>query len=137
MLPLRFKAVMEPIAELTSRLHKVQKHMHTVIPEPRVSLNPRLFRENIIILPLKITADLAETRLIVDAIAKARRVYNSQADSRAFLIKLQLHSDRLDLDRWLASCLGAVIEVRRCVGVEVGEHALLAESVDEGGAACA
>ena len=110
--------------------------MHAIVPEARVSLDPRLLGENIIILPLQIAADLAKAGLVVHTVTKARGIHNGQADPRAFLVELQLHGHGLDLDGRLAGRLGAIAaEVGRGVGVDVGEDALLAEGVDEGGAA--
>jgi len=106
--------------------------MHPVIPETRITLDATLLSQDIIILPLEISADLAEARLIVDAIAKARCIDNGQADARAFLIQLKLDSDRLDADRGLAGALA--VEVGRCIGVEMRQNGFLAEGVDEGGA---
>ena len=119
----------------TSRLHKVEQHMHPVIPKSRIALNPTLLRQNIIVLPLQVTGDFTKARLIVHTVTESWSVHNRQADPRAFLIELQLHGHGLDLDAWLASAFA--IEVGRSIRVEMREDALLAEGVDEGGAACA
>ena len=109
--------------------------MHAVIPKPWIALNPRLLGQNIIVLPLQITANLPKAGLIIHTITEARRIHNRQADPRALLIELQLHRHGLDLDRGLARRrVGAIVHVCRFIGVEVGEDVLFAEGVDEGGA---
>ena len=45
---------------VTSWGNKIEKSMDTVIPEARVTLDAGLLRENIVILPLKVTDDLLE-----------------------------------------------------------------------------
>ena len=109
--------------------------MHPIIPKPGIALNPTLLRQNIIILPLQITRNLAKARLVIHAIAKPRRVHNRETDARPFLVQFELDGDWLDFDVGLARRLA--VEVGRGVGVEVREHGFLAQSVDEGGAACA
>lgn len=40
---------------------EVEQHMHSVVPESRVTLDPRLFRQNVIVLALQVTDNLAKT----------------------------------------------------------------------------
>ena len=47
-------------ALMTGRRNKVKKRMHSVIPEPRVSLNPGLFSKDIIVLAFKVVDYLLE-----------------------------------------------------------------------------
>ena len=39
---------------VTSRVDKVKQGVHPVVPEPWISLDPRLFSQDIIILPLEV-----------------------------------------------------------------------------------
>jgi len=42
---------------MTSRSDEVKEDVHTVIPEPRITLNARLFSENVIVLSLEVSND--------------------------------------------------------------------------------
>ena len=42
---------------MTSRSDEVKKDVHTIIPESRITLNARLFRENVIVLSLEVSND--------------------------------------------------------------------------------
>lgn len=120
----------------TSWLHKVQQHVHPVVPEARVSLDPALLGEDVVVLPLQIARNLAKRLLVVHIVAEARRVNDGQADARAFLIELELDGDGLDLDLLLEVCRRWVVVVTGLRGARVGaEHGATAEGVDEGGAA--
>ena len=114
---------------LTSGLHEVQKHVDSIVPEARVTLDPALLCQDVIILTLEVARDLAEGGFVVDAITKAWGVNNGQRNPRTLLIQLQLNGHWLDLDALLKVCGGWV------VGIERGEDLAAAKSVDEGGAA--
>lgn len=111
---------------LTSRLDKVQQHVHTVVAEARVTLDPALLGENVIVLAFKVGADLAEGSLVVNGVAKARGVDNGQADASSFLVKLELDGDGLDADALLDVGGGGIIVVAAL------QDGLAAEGVDEG-----
>lgn len=45
---------------MTSRSDEIEKSMDTVVSESRITFNPGLFGENVIVLPLKIPNNLRE-----------------------------------------------------------------------------
>ena len=107
-----------PESRLTSRLDKVQQDMHTIFREPGVSPNLRLDSKDVVVLPLKVAADLAERSLVVYVVTEAGGIDNGQADTRALVVKLQLNCDVLDADARLAWCALAV-DIWRGVVVDV------------------
>lgn len=42
---------------MASRSDEVKEDVHTIIPESRITLNARLFRENVIVLSLEVSND--------------------------------------------------------------------------------
>lgn len=62
--------------------------MNTVVPETRVTLDTRLFCENVIVLALKITNNLLESKLVVDVVTKSRRVDDGERDADTVFLKL-------------------------------------------------
>lgn len=110
-------------------MHKVQKHVHSVIPEPWVTLDPALLCQDIIVLTLEIARNLAEGGFVVDAITETWGVDNGQRHPCALLIQFQFNSHWLDLDAFLKVCGGWII------GIEWGKDGSAAEGIDEGGAA--
>lgn len=79
--------------------------MDSVIAESRVTLDPALLGQNVIVLALQVAYNLGKAALIVNAISKAGSVDNRKRDTGAFLVQLQLDRHRLDLN--------ALFEVRR------------------------
>lgn len=111
---------------LTSRLDKVEQDVHTVVAEARVTLDPALLSENIIVLALEVGADLAEGGLVVNGIAEAGSVDNGQTDASSLLVQLKLDSGRLDANTLLN------VGSRWVVIILTLKHRAAAESVDEG-----
>lgn len=111
---------------LTSRLDKVEQDVHTVVAEARVTLDPALFSENVIVLALEVGADLAEGGLVVNGIAEAGSVDNGQTDASSLLVQLKLDSSRLDANTLLN------VGSRWVVVILTLKHRAAAESVDEG-----
>jgi hypothetical protein len=86
---------------MTSGGNEVQKGMNSIIPETRVTLDTRLFRQDIIILAFKMTNDLLETvktpslmkrsdksgensrKFVVNVVTKAGGINNGQSDANA------------------------------------------------------
>lgn len=73
---------------MAGRSDKVEQGVDSVVPESRVSLDPGLFGEDIVVLSFQVSGDLGKTGLIVDLIAKSRRVNHSQRNACAFLFKV-------------------------------------------------
>lgn len=48
-------------SRVTGRVDEVEQRMDPVVPEPWISLDPRFFRQDIIILPFKVCRNLLET----------------------------------------------------------------------------
>ena len=42
---------------MTGRSDEVKEDVHTIVPESRITLNARLFRENVIVLSLEVSND--------------------------------------------------------------------------------
>ncbi len=57
---------------------EVEERMHSIVPETRISLDPGLFRKNVVVLTFEISNNLAKGSLIVDLISEARRVDDSE-----------------------------------------------------------
>jgi hypothetical protein len=114
---------------LTSGLDKVEQDMDAVVPESRVTLDSALLGQNVIVLSLEVARDFTKGRLVVNAVTETRSVHDGQRDTGSFLIQLELHSHRLDLDTLLEMRSGRIISVQRC------EDLAVAESVDKGCAA--
>ena len=112
---------------------KVEQDVDAIVPKSWVSLDSALLCENVIVLPLKIVADLCEARFVVHAITESWGIDDGQGHASTFLIKFKLNSERLDLDTRLASAL--VVQVWRLFGIKMREDSLLAEGVDEGSSA--
>jgi hypothetical protein len=138
--------------------------VNSIIPKPRVSLDPRLHGQDIIILSLEVGRDLLEaissanpqTRqvhdipmLIIDALAEAWRIDNGQCNPCTILL-LQLDVMLGDTYRVLlvssSSGLSHGGRVEARVGVfgvlvegsgTVGEERLVNEGVDKGGSSTA
>lgn len=67
---------------------KVEQGMDSVVPESRVSLDPGLFGEDIVVLSFQVPGDLGETGLIVDLVTESRCVHHRQCNACAFLLKI-------------------------------------------------
>ena len=72
----------DPRNGLTSRLDKVEQDVHTVVAEARVTLDPALLGENVVVLALEVLADLAKGGLVVNGVAEAGSVNDSKADCK-------------------------------------------------------
>ena len=75
---------------MSGRGDEVEKRMHPVIPEPGVSLDSRLFCEDVIVLTFEISNYLAKGSLVIDLVSKARSVDDSERNSRALFVKFKL-----------------------------------------------
>jgi hypothetical protein len=100
--------------------------VHTVVAEARVTLDPALLGQNVVVLALEVGADLAKGGLVVNGVAEARSVDNGQADAGSLLVKLELNSSRLDADALLNVGSGWVVVVLTV------KHMAAAKSVDKG-----
>lgn len=49
---------------MTSGGDEVEQSMDTVIPEPRITLDARFFRQDVIVLMFEVAHDLRETRMV-------------------------------------------------------------------------
>ena len=78
---------------VAGRGDEVEQRMDTVVSEARVTLDARLLSQNVVVLSLKVADDLAKAGLVVDLVAEAGGVDNSQGDAGALLIKLKLCSN--------------------------------------------
>lgn len=94
---------------MAGRRDEVQHGVYTVVSEPRVTLDSRLLRQDIIVLPLEVADNLSKAtrtnlamfnkprgrrcylpRFVVNEVTETGCVDNGQRDASAFLIKLQL-----------------------------------------------
>jgi hypothetical protein len=69
--------------------NEVEKSVNTVVPESGVTLDSRLFGENIIILAFEVSNNLWEAGLIIDLISESGCVDDGEWDACAFLIELE------------------------------------------------
>jgi hypothetical protein len=56
----------EKSALVTGRGDEIQQRMHPIVPEPRVTLDPRLLRQNVVVLALQVVHDLLEPARCTD-----------------------------------------------------------------------
>lgn len=61
---------------------KVHECMHTIVAEAWVPTDPRFLRQNVIILTLNERENLVKHVLVVNAVTKAGRVDNCQANAQ-------------------------------------------------------
>jgi len=71
---------------------KVEKRVYTVVPESRLTLDPRLFSKNIIVLPLKVSDDLGEASFVVNLVTETGGIDNCKGDPRALLIEIEFYT---------------------------------------------
>lgn len=97
---------------MTSRGDEVKHSVNTVVSKSRVTLDSRLFSQNVIVLALEVAQNFGKARVsvrilhgageswqsvpgfVVDGIAESRGVDNGQRNAGAFLIKLELYNIR-------------------------------------------
>lgn len=77
---------------MAGRGDEVEHGVDTVVPEAGVTLNARLLRKNIIVLPFEVANDLGEAGLVIDLVTEAGCVNNGEGDTRPFLVQLKLCS---------------------------------------------
>lgn len=64
------------------------KCVNAVVPEARVTLDPRLLGQNVIVLTFEVAEDFSEAGVIVDQVAEAGRVDDGERDADTVLLKL-------------------------------------------------
>jgi hypothetical protein len=135
---------------VAGRGDEIEKRVDTVVSEAGITLDTRLFRQDVIVLALEISDNLGEARLVVYLITETGSIDDGQRYAGALLIELEfcrvssqylyrgLHlwicrsapltdGDGLDPDTLLEMCVGGII------GVLSAEDLLAAECVDKGG----
>lgn len=77
---------------MAGRGDEVEHGVDTIVPEAGVTLDARLLRKNVIVLPFEIANNLGEAGFIVDLVTEAGGVDNGKGDTRPFLVQLKLCS---------------------------------------------
>lgn len=63
---------------MTGWCNEVEERVYTIVTEPRVTLDTRFLREDIIVLSLEVANNLAEGGLVVDLVTEAGCVNDCQ-----------------------------------------------------------
>ena len=77
---------------MAGRGDEVKHGVDTVVPEAGVTLNARLLRENVIVLPFEVANNLGEAGLVIDLVTEAGGIDNGKGDTRSLLVQLELCS---------------------------------------------
>lgn len=128
---------------------EVEKDVDAIVAETRVTLDARLFGQNVIVLALEVADDFGKAGLIVNLVAEAGRVNDGEGNAAALLVELcwmrlagiirrgssrgGTRWARTDSD-WLYPDTFLDVGIGRVVDVLVLEDILAAEGVDKGGA---
>jgi hypothetical protein len=73
---------------MASGSNEVEQCVHTIVSEPRVTLDSRFFGKNVIVLALEVSNNRGETGFIVNLVTKSRGVNNGERDACAFFVEL-------------------------------------------------
>jgi hypothetical protein len=137
--------------------------MNTIVAETWITLDSRLFRENVIVLVLKIANDLSKTILslvscsgsdsplrivpclVIDQIAKTWCIHDGERNSGSLFVQFQFYQLSATIcpdnfpkgvrtnSNWLDLDVFLDMSVRRIVSIESGQNLLPAECVHECG----
>jgi hypothetical protein len=66
---------------------KVEQGVDAVVAEARVTLDARLFGEDVVVLALEVPDDLLERKLVVDVVPEPRRVYDRQRNTNTIFLE--------------------------------------------------
>jgi hypothetical protein len=66
---------------------EVEEHMNTIVAESRITLDARLFGENVVVLAFKIADNFRKAGLVINLVTESRSIDNGQRDARALLVE--------------------------------------------------
>jgi len=74
---------------MTRRSDKVEESMDTVVSESWVALDARFFRQDVVVLALKIANNFSKGGFVVNLVAEAGSIDNGQRYASPLLIQLE------------------------------------------------